>query len=100
MRLAKGMVAVIVKSPPASTGKWTAFDDWGRYISEFVASRRGGVATDLENESLGRAIWAVLWTALEHWSVSDDEHPAAYLARARATIEGARAQRPAPPDSV
>ncbi|HEY4753081.1 MAG TPA: TetR family transcriptional regulator [Candidatus Limnocylindrales bacterium] len=77
---AKEILHVIVTTPAGSTGKWDAFDAWAHHIAAFVAERRGGRPDDQDNASIGLMIWAALWTALEHWALSDEPNPDAHLA--------------------
>ncbi len=87
----KAMMMVIVRSGPDATGNWTRFGDWAGYISAFLASRRGGSASDFANEGQGLVIWSALWTGITRWAFSEDERPERFLAQGRALLNDVKA---------
>lgn len=80
------MVRTIETNAPEETGKWAAYEAWGRLVVGYVERRRGDAWSALSCAVAGRALWAAMWTATVAWAMSDEPHPAMFFNEAESRV--------------
>jgi len=90
MAITRRRIVIGLRESGTTIGEQEHQEEWEAIVAEFIASRLGREAVDLDSRVLASAIWNGLWTGVRAWAADEipGEGPRSYLDRARRLLAG------------